>query len=256
MNTLVRIDTGAGQPWVLHLPTGSGDAARLVVSCHGAGEIWSYISDPAITWPRLRDTARYLAERGYAVCTPALMDMSLGSPGQTWGNDASTTQLASVITAAKALPGVSTGPYALLGTSMGGVTALNHARRVSYSGIAGILGLAPAVAISPYRGTDAAPGGSYTYVNAAYGVTTDSQWETAKPPYEPLNFGSSITFPVGIWTNSNDLIATPGLADAFAATNSTYITRTNLGSSAGTYGHDFDLVVPELVHEWLDGLVW
>lgn len=229
---------------------------RLVVVCHGAFAAYNFPMDQSISWPKLREMAIYLAERGYVVAVPQLSVAGLVDTMQTWGNDASTTQLDSVVTALKALPGVSQGKYAIIGCSMGGVTALNHARRKSYAGISGILGLAPAVAISPYRGTDAAQGGSYAAVNSAYAVANDAAWEAAKTPYEPINFGASFTFPVGLWTNSNDTIATPVLADLMAATNSTYITRVDMGASATSGGHDFDKVVPDSVDTWLSSLSW
>ncbi len=235
------------------MPGGTG---RLVVVCHGAGTAYDFVADHGVSWPTLRTTAYWLAERGYTVVVPQLIDSSLASAGQTWGNNASTTQLDSVVTAAKALAGVSAGNYALIGCSMGALTALNHARRKSYTGIAGVLGLIPATVINSYRGTTAAPGSNYAEINAAFGVSSNGQWNAVRATYEPANFGASFTFPVGLWTNSNDTFAPSSDAAALAATNATWITQTNLGVSAGASGHDFDLVTPDAVDSWLAGLSW
>lgn len=255
MGVRVTVTALASQYAVLVRPS-NGATGRLVAVCHGAFPAWNFVTDHSVSWPKLRDMAFYLADRGYAVLVPELSVAGLVDPFDTWGNNASTTQLDDVITAAKALPGVSAGNYAVIGCSMGCVTALNHIRRKSYSGIAGVLGLAPAVAISPYRGTDAAQGSFYAEVNSAFAVANDAAWEAAKTPYEPIAFASAITVPVALWTNSNDLVATPTLADLMRDGNPTMISRTNLGVSGGASGHDFDLVSPDAVANHLAGLAW
>lgn len=255
MGVRVRFGTVASQGCATLYPL-NGSTGRLVVVAHGAFTSYNFVTDQSVSWPKLRDMAYYLAERGFVVAVPELSVAALAVPSQPWGNDASTDQLDSVVTALQALPGVGADSIALIGCSMGGVTCLNHARRQSYAGIAGILGLAPAVAISPYRGTDADQGGSYAAVNSAFAVANDTAWDAAKVTYEPINFGDEFTFPVALWTNSNDLLATPGLADLMEATNTTWISRADLGESAGTSGHDFDLVVPSDVHDWLESLTW
>lgn len=229
---------------------------RLVVFCHGAGTTYDFIADHGVTWPTLRATANFLAARGYVVVTPELIDSTLTSVGQTWGNNSSTTRLGDVVTAAKALPGVSQGKYALVGMSMGGLTVFNHARRLAYAGIAGVLGLIPATDIQSHRGTDGVQGANYAEINNAYSVANDAGWDAIKATYQPANFGANFPFKVGLWTNSNDLVATQARADLLVATNGTWISRTNLGVSAGGSGHDFDLVTPAAVHTWLDGLSW
>ena len=255
MGVRVTITTLASQDATVVQPA-RNQGGRLVVFAHGAGTTYAFSNDLGITWPTLRATSFLLAERGYVVVTPALLDTALGSQGHTWGNNASTTQLDSVVTAAKALPGCGAAKYALIGCSMGFFTVANHARRKSYAGIAGVLGLAPACKINTHRGTDAAQAANYATVNSAYGVTTDAGWNAIKATYEPIDFGTNFTCTVGLWTNSNDTVAVPSEADTLSATNATWMTRVNLGVSAGVNGHDFDLVTSASVDTWLGGLAW
>lgn len=250
----MRITVGAlaGQDYSIALP-GRSSVSRLVVLLHGAGYGWEFANSADPDWDDLREMVRYLAARNYAVLCLMLYDFSLtGTEGETWGNNASTDQLASAITAAQALPGVSSGKYALVGLSMGNVTAANHARRVTQSAMAGMLGVIPASDLQTHRGTDATQGTYYASINAALGVANDSQFTTAKATYNPLAIGPSITIPWALWYNSDDTTVPSADVTALAATNPTYITATN----RGTGGHDFNNVTGADVHGWLEGLSW
>lgn len=230
---------------------------RLIVFCHGAGLAWNANTDHAVSWPELRTAFYYLAERGYMVVNAPLYDASLGvGAGNAWGNDVSTSQLMAVIAWAKS-NGARPGNYALLPGSMGNITAMNYARRVSYTGIAGVLGLIPACTLSQYRGTDAAQGGNYADVNAALFVANgsvtvnDAAFTTLQATYAPNSIAPHITFPWDFWSNSDDIVA-PAAAMATTAA----LIPGGLGNtlSLGTGGHNFNNVTGPAVYAWMEKL--
>jgi hypothetical protein len=218
MRTLVT--TLAGQNATVSWPTKT-TTGRLVIFVHGGGLNYDFATaDPlastsSAAYTRIQELIAYLTLRGTCtVVCPNLLDTSLTAinQGDTFGNDASTTQLANVIAAVRLLPNVSQGKYGLIGFSSACFTMANHIRRVGNSGIAGMLNLCPAYNISFYRGRDASQGSVYTPINAAHGIAatgSDSAWDAIAAVKEPWIIAPSVTVPWGLWSDSNDPAAPP-----------------------------------------------
>jgi hypothetical protein len=226
MQTLVT--TLAGQNANVAYPTRMA-TGRLIILVHGGGLDYEFAcvapANGSQAYTRFQELIDFLTVRGFVVACPALYDTSLPllNWGDTFGNDASTTQLASVVTAAKALPNVSQGKYGLITFSAGCMTVANHVRRQGNSGIAGMLSICPAANIGWYRGTDAShgtgstAGEAYGPVNQAHGIggangtTTpcDSAWNAIAAVKEPSVIAPTVTIPWAFWTSSNDPQAVP-----------------------------------------------
>jgi hypothetical protein len=228
-----------------------------------------------VTWNQFHEPLRlmieYLAERGYIVVTAPLYDTSLGSTaaqGGEYGNDASTTLLASVIADAKTRIGLSTEKYGLLSFSMGCATIANHARRVGFTGIAGMLSFCPLGVIEELRGRFATPGTYYAAVNIAHGLglpsgtsNTDTLWDAIAAVKEPKNIAPNVTFPWGVWSNSNDLsVPEATQADVLnAAIPSQYRNRVTMGAGVITSpinGHDYSQIRGKDVHDYISTWSW
>ena len=246
---------------------------RLLVFCHGGmslNEEWQVQTNDATLWvtQKMKDLTNYLVDRGFAVVTPALFDTALTFPGTTMGNNPSTTQLDAVITAAKALPGISSGKHGFMSWSMGANTILNWIRRFGQTNLAGTLMFLPNVgALSVGRGTDAAQGSGYGLVNNAFAAlaaslattTNDAFFNTSVyPVYDPPVIAPTLTKPVGLFTNADDLTTPPSLSDSFAALMPNGLaTRFNMGTSSGlNSGHNFERIPSKESHEYLSTLNW
>lgn len=274
----------AGQGAIVSRPTRASRNRLLVLARGGSSSgFYAYVTsilygvDVAageVTWndfnQPMRDLIDFLAERGYVVVSPMLYDSAQtgkASQGAEFGNDASTTQLANVITAAQALPGVGAGKYGLLSFSMGSATISNYVRRFGQTNVAGMLSFCPLSNLSvDFRGTDAAPASLYAAVNLSHGIggaagTTacDAAWAPIAAVKEPYVIAASVTIPWGLWTNDNDAL-TPSV-DAYLnpAIPAQYRNRRAMGngSTAGTIaGHDFSRIVAKDVHDYLDTWAW
>jgi dienelactone hydrolase len=271
-----HVTTLAGQGANVSFPNRTS-TGRLVIFVHGGGLDYEFATVmPSLgsqAYTRIQELIDYLTFRGYVVVCPALLDTSLGAltQGDHFGNDASTTQLASVITAAKALPNVSQGKYGLIGFSSACLTVANHARRVSSAGIAGMLSLCPAFNISFYRGRDAAQGSAYANVNAAHGVANDAAWDLKVPTFEPAAIAPSIAVPWGLWSSSNDPAAPPSQS-ATAPASQVGLTASGIAAlvpgGKGSWrdmgatntgvnlGHNTVLVEPKDVQDFLETWAW
>lgn len=247
--------TLAGQPADVAIPFGVG-RTRLVVICHGAGLGFEYLTTDVInaTYAPMAPLLRMLyflgLSRDYSVVSPALHDTSLVNDGDTFGNNASTTQLNNVITAAKALYGVGAGKVALLGVSMGNVTIFNYFRRFGGSGIAGMLGIVP---VTDLEWQYAIPA-EKTAIDAALGTTTYAGAST----YDPKVIAPTLTVPWRGWTNSNDTDAPASQSVTLAG-----LIPNGLGAyedrgegSPALNGHDFSGCDGRDLLNWLNSLTW
>lgn len=267
----------ATQNAIIVQPT-SRAASRMIVFCHGGGYEYQYPVDTGQhpEWTYVWESMYYLAERGFAVVVPALIDTSLTYTSVTWpapiqkgycfGNDVSTSQLASVISAAGTLVGA-TGKYALFGHSLGNATIFNHFRRVAdQSAIAGALTVVPVGTIELYRGRDASPSGgssadsSYATVNRAHGIggvngTTacDAAWDAIKATKELTNIAPNVTVRWHAWTNSDDTTAPASAAVTLAG-----LIPSGKGTTEnrGTGGHTFVNLNGKDAHAFFDSLSW
>lgn len=254
MGVLVRSITLASQGAVVVQPL-RGSVTKLFVLCHGAGTDYAYPtgvppSPYSAEWDGLKETIYYLAARDYTVVCPALLDTSLGLQGHTFGNNASTTKLSDVITAAQALDGVGDDKIVLAGISMGNCTTMNYIRRFGSSGVAGLVGIIPVCDLE-WQYTD---NGASTAVNAALGVANYA----SAASYDPKVIAADIDVPWLGWTNSNDESAPPEQAETLAG-----LIPNGLGVAedrgAGTghadlNGHDFSRMSGRDLHNWLSAL--
>lgn len=253
----VRILTLAGQNAVVVQPT-NGATTKLFVLCHGYGYGYDYpvgiLPSPYQTeWDALRETINHLAERGFTVVCPALWDLSLGGSaiGDTFGNDASTTQLDNVITDAKALPGVSsTNKIVLAGISMGNITTMNWARRFGQSTLAGLFGQIPVCDMQWQYVSN----GAASAINAAHGTASYA----AVADHDPKVIAADITVPWLAWTNDNDQSAPPSqavtLAGLIPSGLGSAVARGNGTGHADFNGHDFTRMVGADLLTWLNTL--
>lgn len=281
------VTTLAGQAATVSWPTRTS-TGRLVVFVHGGGLNYDFATaDPAAAtssaaYTRIQELIEYLTFRGYCVVCANLLDTSLTAlnQGDTFGNDVSTTQLANVITAAKALPNVSQGKYGLVGFSSACFTNANHIRRVGNSGIAGLLNFCPSFVMDLYRGSDAAHGGpspqgiAYAALNAAHlqtavsgfnaGTTVnDAKWAVVKGIYEPAVIAPTVTVPWGFWSHSNDPIAPPTQASTTLAALAALVpngkgTWLDMGATdtGVNLGHNTLHVEPKTAHDFLETWSW
>jgi phage tail protein X len=281
-----EITTLAGQGATISRPN-RPSTNRLLVLAHGGGLTFDYATntDPVVVpfYAPLYEMIDYLCYRGYVVVSPAAYDASLGAnQGAADGNDASTTQFAAAITAAQALPGISTGKYGLLSISAGAMTITNHVRRVGQTNLAGMLSFLPAVQMPAYRGTDAAGGAdaingvtSYNGINAAFaalatslGKSTNDAFFTTNvyPVYNPQVIAATITVPWGFWTNSSDTLAPPAQSNVVAPlVPNGKGTRFDMGpglmgesvpNANNSFCHNFSEIVGKEVHDFLDTWIW
>ena len=279
------LTTLAGQTAVISSQVRPTESRLLVFARGGSASVThAYATDirfdasdiaTGVTWNQFHAPLRlmidYLVERGFMVVTPALFDASLigtVAQGGESGNDASTTLLASVITEAQALPGVASGNYGLISFSMGCPTIANHARRVSYTGIAGMLSICPLGVLEEFRGRDAAQGISYAGINLAHGIggvagTTacDAAWDDIAAVKEPAAIAPNVTFPWGIWSNDNDTAVPPAdHADVVnAAIPSQYRNRVAMGNGVATSpigGHDYSQIDGAEVYAYVSTWNW
>lgn len=278
------VTTLAGQAATISRPTQTS-VGRLIVMIHGSGLTYDFATgnpaDPANAfYTRIQGLIDYLTFglRGYTVVCCALLDTSLPAAGQGdhAGNTAATTQLASVIAAAKALPNISQGKYGLIGFSAGSFLQANHYRLVGASPLAGLLSICPAGSQSWLRGTDAnfhtptlpfPQGSAYAAYNLAYGVggangnsvDCDAAFAAAEATHEPSAIAPSVTIPWGFWTHSNDPLSPPSEAHKVATlVPNGKGTEYNMGATdlAVNLGHNTLHVEPNDVLNFLETWSW
>lgn len=175
-----------------------GSDRRLVVYCHGRGVVATEALDATYG-----QTARALAEEGYAV-------LSIDAAGATaWANSTSQSRLTSGIAWGRTGPlGASASkPPLLVGTSMGGMTALKYAR-TDPTAVAGVISLIGA--LDPDYIHDNNVSGLAAEMEAAYGSL--AAYDAALPTTSAVQFAADLAgIPTLLVTSTSDTV-TPNTA--------------------------------------------
>jgi dienelactone hydrolase len=173
----------------------------VAVYCHGHGEDAWLPMQPGR--PGQYQFLRAVAEAGSLV-------LSGDFGGNLWGNDTVHAQIGATIAYAQGRLGGKSGEVAILGTSMGGCTALSYGARYPAK-VACIVAIGPAcnlAVLDPNFGTiDAAYGG--TYSDAIHGPDHN--------PQKMATLGKFNSMPVRIWYGNTDVVVAPSLITALKA---------------------------------------
>lgn len=175
-----------------------------VIYCHGAGQGSSSATNSALVGQYPLFNA--LRER---FCVAS------GDFGATaWGNPAALGNVDSMKTWMQSTMGVKTGKVALVGISMGTLTALNYAK-ANPSKVACVVSVLPAVNLNDFYSNNR--GGYAASVTAAYGGSYNDT--TQGPTSNPYNYAASFpgTIPVQLYYSTADSIALPSYVTSFAS---------------------------------------
>ncbi len=164
--------------------------------------------------------------------------------GPTWGNDVGLGYMNDGVTYLQGTSGgAKSGNILLYATSMGGVNALNYAKR-NLSTVSAIALVCTPPDVEDVRANNRG-GFTQASIETAYG--NNSLWQTARPTRNPVEFASQLAaIPVRIWYTTDDPFVMTSCVDAFATAHGN-TTKTNMG----TGGHDFTLAPPNDVAGWL-----
>jgi hypothetical protein len=164
--------------------------------------------------------------------------------GMSWANDASTTKVMAAVTYLTGPAGARPDKVAYLADGMGGATAFNTVRRTGTAGVAGIVGLVPAVGLGAIR----TAGAWVTEIDAAYG----GAWAANAATHDPVAFAAaSADVPFRAFTHSDDVLAPPSQVQLLAAVLSDATV-----TDTGTGGSGVDGIDPVDVVSALDSLDW
>ena len=189
-----------------------------------------------------------------------------GASAHTWGNDAAQTALATDLAAFQGTGicgGAKAGKVALIGVSMGHLTAFNYAVRHPEN-VAGVLGLIPVCSlVAHYNGgveTGLASGGWPTEINQAYGLSTSPNAATldatVKAQRDPITRAAEVAgIPWGLSWNADDFIVPTSSVEQFIVAKGgtdlfTFLQRSPTGD------HTHPHVTGEQLLEFLDSLAW
>lgn len=189
-----------------------------------------------------------------------------GAAAHTWGNDAAQSALATDLAAFQGsgiCGGAAAGKVALIGVSMGHLTAFNYAVRHP-ANVAGVLGLIPVCSlVAHYNGgveTGLASGGWPTEINQAYGLSTSPNAATldatVKAQRDPITRAAEVAgIPWGLTWNADDFIVPTSSVEAFIVAKGgtdlfTFLQRNPTGD------HTHPQITGEQLLEFLDSLAW
>jgi pimeloyl-ACP methyl ester carboxylesterase len=195
-----------------------------VIHLHGAsGTAWTALTSLNDGKPH---TPAHIARAGYnAIASDA------GGP-QTWGNQASIDGAERSYQRIQAIPGTKPGKVFLVGSSMGGLTALNWAA-ANPTKVAGIIMVIPVINVNDVKTNNR--GGYASLVNAAHGGTYDeATMGSTKNPRTQAGLGKYAGIPILLFYGLTDAVCIPGEATGFAADVGSNVTLVPLNS-----GHDF-----------------
>lgn len=216
----------SGEGTTILRPSAPHDELRGVVFCHGAGGL----SGNAVHLTGVPSQSRLL--RRIAAAGHVILSADLGGMF-TWGNDTSITRLGQAITYLRSLDGVADIPPVVLGVSMGGLIALNHAK-ANPSAVAGVIGLIPVIDPEYVRANDVV--GSASIIDSAYGGSYDDS--TQRADHNPSYWGPLLSdfVPTRLWHASDDIYCPLATYEAFDVTPDTTL------FNVGALGHDEDAV--------------
>lgn len=261
-----QIDVDVEHVLVRH-PLDRGDGtARPIVWCHSAGaDQW--------TWPWAGDSTEDVLNWGAAIV--GLSDaryvlLTVEAGDNAWSNDESLARYLSAVSWLQTAGGAKDGPTAVVGHSMGGISAVNVARLLGED-CAGILGLHPTADLDWQRGSDGPAwdltfaynpaemqGPFYDAINAAHGITTDAEWEAISPTRNPVEFAPDLCdVPYLALYNANDGIigAVADGGDRIARLAGQF-TRGEARAVSSSAGHNEIFSSPLAAIEFLDSLPW
>lgn len=189
-----------------------------------------------------------------------------GSAAHKWGNDSAMTALAADIATFQGngkCGGAKAGKVALMGISMGHLTAFNYAVRHP-ADIAGVMGFIPVSSLVQHYNagveTGLASGGFPTEINTAYGLSTSPNAvtldATVKAQRDPLTRAAELDFmPWGLSYNLDDFVVAYSSVEAFISAKGgqdafRFLQRNPTGDHTATH-----ITGPQLL-EFLDSLDW
>lgn len=174
-----------------------------VVYCHGHGQFSSSPTNSLLTgqYPLFNALASQ-----YAVGSGDFDD-------DAWGNATSLSNVNSLITWMQSTMGVQSGKVALVGISMGALTALNFAK-ANPSKVACVVGIIPALDLNDFATNNRAGYGASAL--AAYGGSYSDASDGAT--YNPYYYAASFPdVPVHLYYSTADTTALPAYVTGFAA---------------------------------------
>jgi pimeloyl-ACP methyl ester carboxylesterase len=181
-----------------------------VIYCHGGGndceDVFASVNQ------------RNLLRAAAADATVHCGDLAFDS----WGNDTAITRVGEAIAYLRS--GWSqVGPVALVGLSMGALSALNYTL-ANPDEVACVALIIPGLDLEDLLLRGVAAG-----INAAYGGAYNDV--TDGPTHSPVQFAADLpaSLPIRMWTSSNDIFAVPATADDFMASRPQTV-RTDLGA--------------------------
>lgn len=186
-----------GEGFMVMLPTlfQPDGTYPVAVFCHGHGED-AWLPMQAQRYGQYQ-FLRAVAEAGYLV-------ISGDFGGNLWGNDTAHAQIGATITYAQGSLGGKAGKVAIIGTSMGGCTALSYGARYPAQVVC-IVAVGPACDLTlmdPKFGTvDLAYGGAYS----------DTVHGPDHNPQKMATLGKYSSMPVRIWYGDTDTVVAPSL---------------------------------------------
>lgn len=259
-------------------PSDRGDGtARPIIYCHAAGtDAWAWpVESAGDLWRWAAGIVGFGAGR-YCLVTVAAGD-------DTWGNAASCTTYAAALDWVQDAGGARTGPAAIIGGSMGGISGLNVARELGAARVVGMVGLHPTADLRWQRGTDGTlvsanlstynpanrNGPHYASINSAYGgngaTPTDSTFKDGD--YTAINatrnptvfVPDSCDIPYLALYNSGDTIigatSTNGVGNRVANLAGRF-TRGEARAVSASSSHNEIFSTPLEVLAFLDSLPW
>lgn len=150
----------------------------------------------------------------------------------TWGNDTSLARVTTARSYLQASMGARPGKVALLGLSMGGLTALAWAGANSAL-TAGVVGLIPVVNIADIHTSNR--GGATATINAAYGgAYSDATLGATHNPQRMAAAGKYAGIPIRTYYGDSDAICVPATQTAFASSSGAITTRLTGGHASST----------------------
>lgn len=175
-----------------------------VIYCHGAGQLGA-------------DPTNSVLGGQYPLYNALREKFCLTSGdfgGNSWGNPSAVGNVDSMKTWMQSTMGVKSGKVALVGISMGTLTALNYAK-ANPSKVACVVSVLPAVNLNDFYSNNR--GGFAASVTSAYGGSYNDS--TQGPTSNPYNYAASFpgTIPVQLYYSTADTIALPSYVTSFAS---------------------------------------
>jgi hypothetical protein len=242
---------------------------RGVIFCSGAGGFGYTVSpagDAGVTAGVNEAIAYVLRARPGQADGYTFLGVTPGAGAHGWGADAAMTALGTDRTNFQGVGltgGAKAGKVALMGISMGHLTAFNFAVR-NPSLVAGVLGFIPVSSlVYHYNGgieTGLASGGFPTEINTAYGLTTTPNAPvlnaTVQAQRDPLTRAAEVaSIPWGLSYNKDDFVVPFGTVEAFIdAKGGPNAFRFLQRNPTGDHTHT-TITGPQLL-EFLDSLAW